>query len=55
MINENTLNKLEEVLVEIVSDTDSGSWREKKDFIEAQLSEEGQNALEEFVEWWEET
>lgn len=53
MISEGTLNTLEDVLIEVVSDTGHGPWKDKRDFIYNNLSDEGKSALSEFVAWWE--
>jgi len=53
-MKESLLDKLDDVLIEIVDDVESGSWSEKRDEIKQGLSERGKDCLEEFVGWFDE-
>lgn len=53
MIKESTLDELDEILCEIVYEAE-GTWREKKDQILEQLGPQANDALQEFVEWFDE-
>jgi ribosomal 50S subunit-associated protein YjgA (DUF615 family) len=51
-VDQNDINRLESVLIDIVSDTEAGPWREKAQAIRAGMTEEGRSALDEFVAWF---
>lgn len=51
-IEENTINDLESAIVEVVEDNTS-AWVDKKEQIKSQFSSKGQEALDEFLSWFE--
>lgn len=53
MLKKETLDQLEEALIDVVHKSSGQSWREKAEQITLELSDEGKSALSEFVGWFE--
>lgn len=54
LITDETLSNLSDVLEEIVNDSGSGTWREKKEHIIDNIGPLGKSVLEEFTSWFDE-